>query len=53
MLPVLIQNLIKRDKGKYKATPITEEEKKHYDNKVGSFVFWFVIALVLVGLFLR
>ena len=53
MLPVLIQNLTKRNRGRYKATPITEEEKKFYDNKFGSFVLWFVAGLVLVGLFLR
>jgi hypothetical protein len=52
MKPVLIQYLHRKNKGKYKVLPITEEEKKHYDNKFGSFVLWVVAALVLVGLFL-
>lgn len=52
MKPVLIQHLIKHNKGKYKATPITEEDRKQHDRAMGVFVFWFVVVLVLGGLFL-
>lgn len=52
MKPVLIQYLHRKNKGKYKDLSMTEEEKKHYDNKFGSFVLWFIIGLVLVGLML-
>ena len=52
MKPVLIQYLHRKNRGKSNATLLTEEEKKHYDNKFGSFVLWFVAGLVLVGLFL-
>ncbi len=52
MKPVLIQHLMKKNKGRYKASPITEKEKKHYDNKFGSFVFWFITVLVIGGLIL-
>jgi hypothetical protein len=50
MKPVLIQYLHKKNKGKYQATPTTKEEAEHYNNKAASFVFWFVIGLVVVGL---
>ena len=52
MKPVLIQYLHRKNRGKSNVSPLTEEEKKHYDNKFGSFVLWFVAGLVLVGLFL-
>jgi len=52
MKPVLIQYLHRKNRGKFNTSSITEEEKKHYDNKFGSFVLWFVAVLVLVGLFL-
>jgi len=50
MKPVLIQYLHKKNQGRYKATPTTKEEAEYYNNKAASFVFWFVIALVLGGL---
>lgn len=50
MKPVLIQHLLKKNQGKFKATPTTKEEAEYYNNKAAGFVFWFVIALVLVGL---
>ncbi len=50
MKPVLIQYLHRKNRGKSKASPLTEEEKKYYDNKFGKFVLWFVAGLVLVGL---
>lgn len=50
MKPVLIQHLIKNNKGKYKATPITKEETNYYNNKFASFVFWCVVVLVFGGL---
>ena len=52
MKPVLIQNLIKRNKGKYTATPTKKEEMDQYHNKFAGFVVWFVSGLVLLGLFL-
>jgi hypothetical protein len=52
MKPVLIQNLIKNNKGKFKATPTTKEERDHYNNKAAGVVIWFVAGLVLVGLLL-
>lgn len=52
MKPVLIQNLIKLNKGKFKATRTSKEEMDHYHNKFASFILWFVAGLVLVGLFL-
>ncbi len=50
MKPVLIQHLYKKNKGKYKATPITKEETEKYNNRFATFVFWFVVVLVLGGL---
>lgn len=50
MKPVLIQNLIKHNRGKYKATPTTKEEAEYYHNKAAGFVLWFVAALVIMGL---
>ena len=50
MKPVLIQHLHKKNKGKYKATPTTQEEKDRYNDVAAKFVLWFVAALVLVGL---
>ena len=50
MKPVLIQHLHKKNKGKYKATPITKEDVEHYNNKFATFVFWVVVVLVLGGL---
>ena len=50
MKPVLIQNLIKRNKGKYKATPITEKDREQHDKAMGKFVFWFVAILVITGI---
>ena len=52
MKPVLIQNLIKNNKGKFKATTTSKEEVEQYHNKFASFVLWFIAALVLAGLFL-
>ena len=49
MKPVLIQHLMKKNKGKYNATPTTKEEVEHYNNKFAGFVFWFVIVLVIGG----
>jgi hypothetical protein len=48
--PVLIQYLHKKNKGKYQATPTTKDEAEHYNNKAASFVFWFVVGLVLFSL---
>ncbi len=50
MKPVLIQTLMKRNKDKIKSSPMTEEEKKHHDNVMGSVIFWFVVGLVIAGL---
>ena len=50
MKPVLIQNLIKHNKGKYKATPITEEDRKQHDKVMGKFIFWFVAVLFFTGI---
>lgn len=50
MKPVLIQNLIKHNKGKYKATPTTKEEAEHYNNVAAKVVIWFVAFLVIMGL---
>ena len=52
MKPVLIQHLHKKNKGKYKASPTTKEEAEYYNNKFASFVFWFVVVLVLCSLVL-
>jgi len=52
MKSVLIQNLIKRNKGKFKSTPTSKEEHEYYQSKFSSFIFWFVGGLVLLGLFL-
>ena len=52
MKPVLIQNLIKHNKGKYKATPLTEEDRRQHDRAMGKFIFWFVAFLVITGLVL-
>ena len=53
MLPVIIQNLIKRNKGKYKAMPTSKEEAKRHGDKFSTFVLWFIAVMVLVGLFLK
>ena len=50
MKPVIIQNLIKNNKGKYKATPVTEKDIEQHDKAMGTFVFWFVVCLVIAGL---
>jgi hypothetical protein len=48
--PVLIQHLLKKNKNKSGDTPISENEREYYNNKAASFVIWFVVVLVLVGL---
>ena len=53
MLPVLIQNLIKRNKGKYKAMPTSKEETEHHGDKFGTVVLCFIAVMVLVGLLLN
>lgn len=50
MKPVIIQNLIKHNKGRYKATPVTEKDIEQHDKAMGTFVFWFVVCLVIAGL---
>ena len=52
MLPVLIQNLIKRNKGKTKPMPTSKEEAEYYGDKFGTFVLCFLAVMVLVGLLL-
>jgi len=52
MKPVLIQHLMKKNKGKVKATA-TKEEVERFSSSFASVVFWCVAALVLVGLFLK
>ena len=50
MKPVLVQTLMKKNKGKYKATPMTEKDREHHDKVMGKFIFWFVTFLVISGL---
>jgi hypothetical protein len=50
MLPVLLQNLIKRNKGKYKAVTTSKEE--HHSDKFGTFFLCLVFVMVLIGLLL-
>ena len=53
MKPVLLQHLMKHNRGKSKATPISQEEIEKHNSGFASFVLWFVCALVLLGLFRR
>ena len=50
MKPVLIQHLIKHNKGKYKATPISKEESRTYNDRAANIFLWFLGAIVLIGL---
>jgi len=50
MKPVLIQHLIKHNKGKSKATPMTEQDRERHDKVMGKFIFWFVGFLFITGL---
>lgn len=50
MKPVLIQHLMKHNKGRYKPAPVTEKEREQHDKALGKFVFWFVGFLVITGL---
>jgi hypothetical protein len=50
MIPVLLQNLIKRNKGKYKATLTSKKEAEYHSDKFGKFVLCFIVVVVLVGL---
>lgn len=50
MKPVLIQTLMKKNKGKSKATPMTEQDREHHDKIMGKIIFWFVTFLVITGL---
>ena len=52
MKPVLIQHLHKKNKGKYKATPTTQEEKDQYNDTAAKFVLWFLAVLVVGGIML-
>lgn len=51
MLPVLIQNLIKRSKTK--PMPTSKEEVDPHSDKFGIVVLWFIVVMVLVGLLLN
>ena len=53
MLPVLIQNLIKRNKGRSIVVPVSKEEAKRHGDKFSTFVLWFIAVMVLVGLILK
>lgn len=53
MLPVLIQNLIKHNKDKYKAIPASKQEAEYHSNKFGTVVLWFIVVMVLIGLLLN
>jgi hypothetical protein len=41
---------LKKKKNKTSDTPISESERDYYNNKAASFVIWFVVVLVLLGL---
>jgi hypothetical protein len=51
MLPVLLQNLIKRNKDKYKARSTFKEETKHRGDKFGTALLCFIAVMVLIGFF--
>jgi hypothetical protein len=53
MIPVLLQNLIKRNKGKFKAIPTSKEEAKRHGDKFLTVVLCFIAVMVLVGLILK
>ena len=50
MKPVLIQHLIRNNKGKYKATPTTKEDQQHYNDRAAGIVLWFLGIIVFIGL---
>ena len=49
MKPVLIQHLIKNNRRKISQEPV---EKPVDDNPLATFVFWGIVAIVLLSLFL-
>ena len=50
MKPVLIQHLMKHNKGRYKPAPVTEKEREQHDKALGKFVFWFVFCCHVIVL---
>jgi hypothetical protein len=52
MKPVLIQTLLKKNKGKYKGEPITKEEGERYQNKFLGVVLVLIVVLVTIGFIL-
>jgi len=52
MKPVLIQTLIKKNKGKFKGEPITKEESEHYKEKFSGVVLILIVVLVSIGFIL-
>ena len=52
MKPVIIQNLIRHNKGKYKPMPSSKEDNERHHNAAAKFILWSVAFLVVMGLLL-
>ena len=49
MKPVLIQHLIKQNKGKYQATPVSKPDQESHD-RAASFILWFLGAVIFLSI---
>ena len=53
MLPVLLQNLIKNNKGRTKPMPASDKEANKFSDKFVGFFLWIIFAMALVGMLLK
>ena len=52
MKPVIIQQLMRRNKKQRKTESQSDLEIEQYRNRTADFVFWFIVFIVVIGLLL-